>query len=93
MVLPAVEAMATLEFWQAAPNSEQSQVGLAYLSDLLKPVLEQPDIEASVSLPLCTCQHWTWLNYRRAAKPEGQSDFTILSILTILTIFIISIIL
>ena len=74
VVLPAVDAMATLAFWQAGPGSEECQLGLAYLSEQLQPVLRGPDIEASICLPVCSYGHWTWLNYRRAARPAGQSE-------------------
>ena len=61
VVLPAVEAMATLGFWQAGPGSPECQAGLAQLSHSLQPVLRAPDIEASISLPVCSHGHWTWL--------------------------------
>ena len=74
VVVNPVEAGLALGFWQTAPGSPDSQRALAELKKELQPVLDRPDEEASVCWPLCSNGHWTWLNFRRPAKPPSQAE-------------------
>ena len=63
-----------MERWQKAPGSAETQFSLTALRNALQPVLNQPDLEASVCIPLASHGHWTWLAFRRPARTASQPE-------------------
>ena len=60
--------------WMASPGSPDTDLAVARLMQTIQPILDLPDIEASVCWPLCRYGHWTWLCFTRAAKPDSQAE-------------------
>ena len=68
------EAAHAVDQWRTSPGSTEAQLAVARLRQAIQPILDKPDIEASVSWPLCRHGHWTWLCFTRAAKPDSQAE-------------------
>ena len=74
LAVSPVVAQCALNLWQSAPGSPESQEPFAALKKSFQPVLDHPDLEASVCWPLCSHNHWTWLCFRRAASKDSEPN-------------------
>ena len=66
------EAAHAVDQWRISPGSTETQLAMARLRQTIQHILDS-DTEASVCWPLVRHGHWTWLNFRRAARSSAEA--------------------